>query len=226
MNQYMLTPIGVALQGERNLAAAGGNDTFLASVGIRSIQYDPGDEPQKKAEFNKFLELLQVLKEKASGARTHAISYRNFRVGCAVLAVNPNTRKEKRRWRIFTGYNIKVAQDARPICAEQIAVHSAREAGHTKIIGIVVVGVPQAPEEDPRITDREQQSLGPCKECRRSLKETPGIETDTYIATFNPEDTEWEIYLFHELLALHNIEDIKELRSGLKMYGVLLRRVG
>src|SRR3989344_9518790 len=85
--------------------------------------------------------------ERAKKAQRDANSYRNFRVGCAVWAFKTNALEAGERWHIFTGSNIKVADSARPICAEQLALGAAKSEGYDRIIAMVVMGKPQEDAE-------------------------------------------------------------------------------
>jgi len=177
-------------------AATGSDGIFQFSGGIQAIISDPDDDPEKQADFQYFLRSLLTLREGALAAREQAISYRDFKVGCAVLARNPEAPEEERYY-VFLGANMKVTKESRPICAEQVAVQAARCAGYTDIIGIVVVGAPQ-PQEDPD-SGVDFLALDPCVECATTFRHTPGIEEDTYFVTFNTEIDQWKIYLFWEI---------------------------
>lgn len=184
------------LRGPTNiLRAILGEGIFQFSGSIMSIFSDPDDDPKKQAEFRYFVVYLPELRDGAFTAREQAISYRDFKVGCAVLAHNPEAPEEK-CLAMFLGANIKATKESRPICAEQVAVQAARCSGYPDIIGIVVVGVPQ-PQEDPH-SHVDFLALDPCKECVTTFKHTPGVKLDTYVVTFNTEVATWTIRLFWE----------------------------
>jgi len=100
---------------------------------------------------------------------------------------------------VFSGSNIKITEDSRPVCAEQIALGAAREAGYDRIIGMVIAGNPQ-PEENE---SAQHLTLHPCKECRKVFKNLPEISPDTLIITILPEGDTYEVHTFGELLKIH-----------------------
>ncbi len=137
--------------------------------------------------------------EAAKKAQRSGNSYRDFRVGCAIWAFNTQAIYVEKRWAVFTGSNIKVAKDARPVCAEQIALGAARSAGYDKIIAMVVVGEPQEDSE----SGLRFKTLHPCGECRKVFQVTSEISSETLLLTITPDEQTWEHFSMGELIALH-----------------------
>ncbi len=133
------------------------------------------EEPVGPLELERRVDFLG-LTEAAKKAQKIGLSYRNFLVGCAIWAVDSETHAES----IFVGCNIKVSKDARPICAEQVAVGAARAAGYDHILAMAVVGEPQ--EENGILP----KTLHPCKECLRVFQAMPEICPETVLLTMTP----------------------------------------
>ncbi len=157
----------------------------------------PIPEEEQLQRFHETLSFMVVRAREAAAER--ATSWRNFRVGCALFAFKTVAYSAAERWKIFTGSNIKITKDSRTICAEQIALGAAREAGYDRIIGMVIAGNPQPEEDNPK----QYPTLHPCKECRRVFKHLPEISSDTIILTILPEGETYEVHSFEELLKVH-----------------------
>lgn len=144
---------------------------------------------------------------RAAAAAAQALSYRNFRVGCAVYAWKPWREGDDlanylgARWRVFTGANLKPDPDTQKFCAERSAINASRSAGYTKIIGFAVVGKPQ-PDDESGLT---HSTLHPCGVCRRTLGALPEVSGETRVLTGSPQDQDILVheFSFEELLALH-----------------------
>lgn len=137
--------------------------------------------------------------ERAKKAQQNASSYRNFHVGCAVWAFKTVTPYVEKRWAVFTGNNIKVAGDARPVCAEQLALGAAKSGGYDRIIAMVVVGDSQEDAE----SGLQSQTLHPCGECRKIFQALPEVSSDTLLLTLTPDEQTYEQFSVGELIALH-----------------------
>ena len=137
--------------------------------------------------------------EKAKRAQLNASSYRNFHVGCALRAFKTNALHVGERWAVFTGSNIKVVSDARPVCAEQLALGAAWSAGYDRIIAMVVVGEPQEDAE----SGLQPKTLHPCGECRKIFQAVPEVSPDTLLFTITPDEQVYEQLTIGELLQLH-----------------------
>ncbi|MBP9711107.1 MAG: hypothetical protein KBD50_02520 [Candidatus Pacebacteria bacterium] len=101
---------------------------------------------------------------RALAAAKRAQSYREFRVGTAVLAYRPHP-KPAERFRVFLGANVKADEFARPICAEPPPVLAAYHAGFRRIVGMVVVGNRNL----DHASNLNPDTLHSCGECRRVL---------------------------------------------------------
>lgn len=157
----------------------------------------PIPEEEQLLRFHGVLPILVIRAREAAAER--ATSWRNFRVGCALYAFKTVAYSAAERWKIFTGSNIKITKDSRPICAEQIALGAAREAGYDRIIGIVISGNPQPEEEN----SAQHPTLHPCEECRRVFKSLSEMSSDTLIITILSEGDTYEVHTFEELLKIH-----------------------
>ncbi len=107
----------------------------------------------------RFIQAKRFLYDQACVARNLASSYRGFHVGTALLAFRSGYRHED-SWGVFTGMNIKHAQNMRPTCSEPIAIGATILGGYDLIIGMVVVG--ELREEDVGVI----KTLHPCRDCR------------------------------------------------------------
>lgn len=162
--------------------------------------FNPRRPIPEEEQLQRFHGVFPWLVVKAREAATErATSWRNFRVGCALFAFKTVAYSAAERWRVFTGSNIKITKDSRPVCAEQIAIGTAREAGYDRIIGLVIAGKPQPEEEN----SEQHLTLHPCKECRRVFKNLSEISPDTLIITILPEGDTYEVHTFEELLKIH-----------------------
>lgn len=177
---------------------------------------DPRRLVDDEEHYRRWIAARETLVWKAYAARERAISYRGFKVGCAVYAWRPYREAKEAwqvsedpadymgvRWTTFTGANMKTAEDIRPVCAEQVAVSAARMAGYTRIIGIVVVGEPQT-DHDSGLSHR---TLHPCGVCRRTLAALPEVHGDTPILTggIDGDVIHLEEFSLDELVQLHEI---------------------
>lgn len=136
---------------------------------------------------------------RAQEARENASSYRNFHVGCAVWAFKTDAIEVEGRWAVFTGSNIKVADGARPVCAEQLALGAAKSAGYDRIIAMVIVGEPQEDAE----SGLQSNTLHPCGECRKIFQAASEVSSETLLLMFTPDEQTEEHFSVGELLVLH-----------------------
>ncbi|MCI0565943.1 hypothetical protein L0Y46_01975 [bacterium] len=160
----------------------------------------PVSQEEKK---RRFYQGLETAIWQAERARSHAHSYRDFRVGAAVEAFRDDALSFPHRFRSFYGINTKILKERRPICAEPIALSSALASGYTEAIGLVIIGEPQEDEHGLL-----HKTLRPCRECRLFMKEHPLMRPETIIITARPPQEECAI-IFEE----HTLEEL------LKAYG-------
>lgn len=168
---------------------------------------DPVRPISEAEHIQRFESASWALYWQAERARILGISWRNFCVGCAVWAFRKDASTIEDRFRVFYGMNTKVAENSRNICAEPVPMGAALASAYTKIIGLVVVGNPQADERG-----ETPLTLRPCAHCRELMRHHPLIKPDTYIVCAHPpsggkpEPESWdqvphEVFTFEELLA-------------------------
>ena len=138
---------------------------------------------ERRAEFEKMhFELLKA----ARLVWEKGVSYRGFKVGCAVLAWHP-----KEGWLVYTAHNFKPVpreergEDKR--CAERNALGAAQNDGCEKIVAIVTVSDQRSTSDD---SDTPHGVLHACKDCRDLFKELPIIDGDTILYNANDPDLE------------------------------------
>lgn len=151
---------------------------------------------------SRFEHQLEELIRRARQASTRAVSYRDFRVGCAVLAEN-----DRGRTRRFLGANAKPIADGPKICAEQVAVMAAVTYGYDRIIGMVVAGDPQP---DGR-TGIQAPTLHPCWHCRQMLGSLPNMRAETIVVTVHNHSGPMERHTWGDLIAhyaVHPLTDV------------------
>lgn len=192
----------------RRIVYPPGSGTFIEGIGgtaylsprvfsLLTETRPPSDE--HRALLQVFLEHLPRLRGMALLAREKAVSWRDFRVGNAVLAASPPEGSGLPELGEYSGANMKASEHSRTVCAEAQGVGAARSAGYTHIVGIVVAGVPQEDSQSGLVTP----TLEPCGECRALFSNLPEIGMNTLIATFHAETSVWELQYFQELLAKH-----------------------
>jgi hypothetical protein len=147
-------------------------------------------------------------------------SWRDFRVGAALLGYWRDA-PIGRRWRVKVAANVKVTENARPLCAEVLAGVTAAQEGCDCLYAAVVVGPPQADLKSGRggetlhMCSYCQQTLSLLKNRRGKLIMSPqarilSVRVDSQFDPENPEETVdlpeklfMEEMSFEELLALH-----------------------
>jgi cytidine deaminase len=157
-----------------------------------------------------FFQLWEHLIDRArEAAGKYAFSYRNFKVGCAVLAFSRQqqylTGFKVAGYKVFTGFNVKPqAGDGPNIHAEEIAIGAARSEGYDTIVAIIVVGETQ----EDHASGRTMPTLHPCGRCRALLAALPEVKNTTIILTAHFNDDICEIMECEELFIRHS--DIKK----------------
>lgn len=164
---------------------------------IQNVQYDI-------RQFTSFKEQIRrvnwdCLVQWAKDARDVAQSYRGFRVGCAIWATNTNASSLRDCSRVFVGGNTKIAQNARTVCAEQVAFGAARSSGYNKIVTLVIMAEPQLDQDGSM-----PLTLHPCLECLRVFESSPEFSSETVFLMIIPDETVYEEFTLGELLALHS----------------------
>jgi cytidine deaminase len=132
--------------------------------------------------------------QKARDAFPLAKSYRDFKVGAAVVGIEP-------AYQFLTGVNLKPEEDSVVnIHAEQLAMQKARDRGYSAIRTIVVVGNTQTDTQ----SGHEMHTLHPCGLCRDVMEHDPMVDNEvTLIASTTPDFLTLELYNLHGLKAFH-----------------------
>ncbi len=128
-------------------------------------------------------------------------SYRNFRVGCAVLAwKHPRIPFISAGLKIYTGANLKPERDSVAVCAETFALQQAIEA-QALLVAVVVTGDLQPDGE----TGHKTPTLHPCGKCRRYWATlSPGFHLRVPIMTTRLDrDDVFENHTIEQLITLH-----------------------
>jgi cytidine deaminase len=153
-----------------------------------------------------FFQLWEHLIDRArEAADKFAFSYRNFKVGCAVLAFSREQQMlagyKVAGYKVFTGFNVKPQSGDGPnIHAEEIAIGAARAEGYDTIVAITVVGETQ---EDHQ-SGKTMPTLHPCGRCRALLSALPEVKNSTIILTAHFKDNTCEIMECEELQIRHS----------------------
>ena len=179
----------------------------------------PGPSENRVEQLRRLFGAWESLYWKASRMRELAgdadQQYRNFYVGCAILAFRNDLPPLQGRWQYFGGLNAKVECASRPVCAEAVAIQSAYAAGYQEIIGMVIMGNSQLDEHSKVASP----TLHPCHECRLLMRKHPIMRNHTRILTALPPPLEaehtttfrttWELHTLSQILKLH-----KEIDEG------------
>lgn|GEM_PF-3066663 len=139
-------------------------------------------------------------------------SYRAFRVGCAVLAIDNSRSKIG----IYFGGNYTPYKGAEWNCAEKRALESTGKKGFNGILAIAVVGKPQ--KDNSGVTS---DTLHPCSRCRDMFESSTLIKPDTLVLTATPELDEFELHTADSLALRHktgNVQDFPNYHPSLHAY--------
>lgn len=121
-------------------------------------------------------------------------SYRGFKVGCAVLALD----EPGRRTGIYFGGNFTPFKGAEWNCAEKRALATIEARGFTSALAVAVSGSPQID-----VSGVESPTLHPCHKCRAMLEQSPLMQPDTLIATSTPSGDAYELFTRDSLIERH-----------------------
>ncbi len=158
------------------------------------IVTDPNREVSQEQHLMRFRQIVEFMIDQARAKSKLAYSYRPFDVGSAVFAYNAKASLGE-QWKVFYGANTKIKKDAPKECAERNAVNAARFSGYDLVIGIVVVGTPQANEVGVL-----HPTLRPCEVCVQTYSILPMVKDWTVIITAHlEEDGIREKFEFQEL---------------------------
>ncbi len=147
---------------------------------------------------------------RAREAQELAVSYRDFKVGAAVVALTHSNAG----FQILPGINAKTNEEG-PLNmhAEQLALRTA-EAVKANMVSIVsVVGETQ----DDQQSGHKMHTLHPCGKCRAKLAQHPMIDNDaTLIFSALPNLRTIEVGTVNSLLAYHDEHDPDQ--SGMTLF--------
>ncbi len=133
--------------------------------------------------------------EMAREISKRGLSYRNFRVGCAMLMWKSVVSGRHGHYGFVTAVNIKPDKKVRKVCAEQTGIGQAQAEGWERAIAIVIAGEPQ-----PDVTGLCADTLLPCDECRAILRSMPQVSDETLIITAHNHQGKVEERTFKEIL--------------------------
>ena len=143
--------------------------------------------------------LLALLRAKE--AQEIAVSYRDFKVGAAVvgLAFKPS------RFKIMTGVNVKPDEESNMnVHAEQVALQKARDDHFDAISIVAVVGNTQSDKQ----SGKEMPTLHPCGLCRGIMTHDPMMHHQaTLIVSALPDFSSLELYSLDALNTYHETHD-------------------
>lgn len=143
--------------------------------------------------------LLALLRAKE--AYELAVSYRDFKVGAAIvgLAFNPSN------FQIMTGVNVKPDEESSMnVHAEQVALQKTRDRHFDVASMVVVVGNTQSDKQ----SGNEMPTLHPCGLCRGVMFDDPLVDNEaSLIASALPDFSKIELYNLNTLRQFHESHD-------------------
>jgi cytidine deaminase len=173
---------------------------------FRSVLYEEGYD-KEQAYLSVFGANVLLALHRAREAREHAISYRDFTVGAALMAFKlfPATMQ------IHAGVNIKPEQDSViNVHAEQLALQKIKDFGGDIITIVAVVGELQEDTQSGRLAE----TLHPCGLCREKLDASGLIDQQkSLIVSALPDLRTIEMYSFSALQAFHDSHDTSGIYS-------------
>lgn len=140
---------------------------------------------------------LLLAMHRAREAQSLAVSWRDFRVGAAIVGLD----FEPSRFQIMTGANIKPDPESSVnVHAEQSALQKARDRKFKAVSMVVVVGETQNDQQ----SGHEMHTLHPCGLCRDAMSEDPMVDEEaTLIASALPSFQTVELYDLKSLRSFH-----------------------
>ncbi len=145
---------------------------------------------------------------RAREARALAVSYRNFNVGAALIALSIGSP----RFQVLSGVNVKPdAESAMNVHAEQVALQKFHDREYSAVSIVAVVGETQNDQQ----SGQETPTLHPCGLCREVMANHVGIHNEhTLIVSALPNLRTIEAYSLASLSRFHTSGD----RSGIKLF--------
>lgn len=142
---------------------------------------------------------------RAREAQALAVSYRDFKVGAAIVALSQG---RPGRFQILTGINIKPDETSELNGhAEQMALQTAVDHGFSAVSVVAVVGETQNDQQ----SGHEMATLHPCGKCRSVLEDHPLITPHSLIVSALPSFRTIEIATVEGLKAYHADEPNRDM---------------
>lgn len=185
-----------------------------SSMFMRALAHGTEHPPLRMMLHRDWNILWQLREHLVDRARLAALergrSYRNFRVGAAVLLNSVESwylhSLGRTDYVIYTGSNWKLGREARNTCAEQQIVAQIIQQTHMfpprRILALVVAGESQ--NEPDAESGHLTLTLHPCHHCRKLLTQTPQMRPDTVIITVSLTTNTMEVTTFRDLIAFHS----------------------
>ena len=138
----------------------------------RAHAADTGSTPRERKRppnwHEDYLRYREPLIRTAAWTRDHAYSYRDFKVGCVLMTIDPGV--EPGEYRVYNAYNYKDAPGERfgneKRCAERNVIEAAAQFGATDILAIVTVSKEKSTGDETLSHD----ALHPCRDCRDLMR--------------------------------------------------------
>lgn len=142
--------------------------------------------------------LIHIIDLSAQAREQLGESYRGFKVGCAVLALDESGG----RTGVYFGGNFTPYRGADWNCAEKRALESVESKGFDTVLALAVTGEPQVDNSGV-----ESPTLHPCSRCRHLFAESGLILPETLIATATPDLENFELHSLISLMRRHTLEE-------------------
>lgn len=156
--------------------------------------YDLNSPVEIDADYLTVQSLCRVIDLSQQAIEQLGISYRGFKVGCAILALDELGHRSG----IYFGGNFTPYQGAQWNCAEKRALSKIEERGFNKVLAIAVSGPPQTD-----VSGVESPTLHPCHRCRAMFAQSELIQPETLVATSTPDGSAHELFTQESLERLH-----------------------
>jgi len=144
---------------------------------------------------------LLLALHRAREAHELAVSYRNFKVGAAIVALRVGGASN---FQILTGINVKPDENSSLNGhAEQMAFFKAKDRTFNAVSIVAVVGKTQTDQQ----SGNEMYTLHPCGKCRAFMSQHPLVDPEiTLIATALPTLRTIELSSLNELHTYHDTD--------------------
>lgn len=150
--------------------------------------------PEFDMEYLTIQSLCRIIDLSQQAVDMLAESYRGFKVGAAVLALD----EPGMRTGIYFGGNLTPYEGADWNCAEKRALETVESRGFNRALAIAVSGQPQVD-----VSGVESPTLHPCYKCRDMFEQSGLVLPDTLIATSTPSGDAYELHTLASLIKRH-----------------------